>query len=58
MKGQIDYGTGRVEAASLVAMKFWADNASYPYKSHDTWFITENIRWGYMKPDYRHQRHG
>jgi nitrate/nitrite transport system substrate-binding protein len=51
MKGQIDYGTGRVEAASLVAMKFWADNASYPYKSHDAWFITENIRWGYMKPD-------
>ncbi len=51
MKGQIDYGTGRTEAASLVAMKFWADNASYPYKSHDTWFITENIRWGYMKPD-------
>lgn len=48
MKGQIDYGTGRTEAASLVAMKFWADNASYPYKSHDAWFITENIRWGYM----------
>ncbi len=48
MKGQIDYGTGRTEAASLVAMKFWADNASYPYKSHDTWFITENIRWGYI----------
>ena len=47
-KGQIDYGTGRVEAASLLGMKFWADNASYPYKSHDAWFITENIRWGYM----------
>ncbi|MGB3266488.1 MAG: CmpA/NrtA family ABC transporter substrate-binding protein [Microcoleus sp.] len=47
-KGEIDYGTGRVEAASPVAMKFWADNASYPYKSHDAWFITENIRWGYM----------
>jgi nitrate/nitrite transport system substrate-binding protein len=47
-KGQIDYGTGRIEAASPVAMKFWADNASYPYKSHDAWFLTENIRWGYM----------
>ncbi len=47
-KGEIDYGTGRVEAASPVAMKFWADNASYPYKSHDAWFITENIRWGYI----------
>ncbi|NJK75202.1 MAG: ABC transporter substrate-binding protein [Microcoleus sp. SU_5_6] len=48
MKGEIDYGTGRVEAASPVAMKFWRDNASYPYKSHDAWFITENIRWGYI----------
>ena len=47
-KGEIDYGTGRVEAASPLAMKFWADNASYPYKSHDAWFITENIRWGYI----------
>lgn len=47
-KGQIDYGTGRIEAVSPVAMKFWADNASYPYKSHDAWFITENIRWGYI----------
>ncbi|MDF0552926.1 CmpA/NrtA family ABC transporter substrate-binding protein [Kamptonema sp. UHCC 0994] len=46
IKGQIDYGTGRVEANSPLLMKFWADNASYPYKSHDTWFLTENIRWG------------
>ena len=49
-KGQVDYGTGRIEAASPVAMKFWADNASYPYKSHDAWFLTENIRWGYIPP--------
>jgi nitrate/nitrite transport system substrate-binding protein len=27
-------------------MKFWADGASYPFKSHDTWFLAENIRWG------------
>ncbi|MGV2388312.1 MAG UNVERIFIED_CONTAM: hypothetical protein LVR29_08280 [Microcystis novacekii LVE1205-3] len=32
-------------------MKFWADNASYPYKSHDTWFVTEDIRWGYIPAD-------
>ena len=49
-KGQIDYGTGRTEANSPVLMKFWADNASYPYKSHDTWFLTENIRWGNIPP--------
>lgn len=45
-KGEIDYGTGRTEANSPLLMKFWADNASYPYKSHDIWFLTENIRWG------------
>jgi nitrate/nitrite transport system substrate-binding protein len=47
-KGKIDYGTGRIETASPVAMKFWTDNASFPYKSHDTWFVTENIRWGQL----------
>jgi len=28
---------------------FWKDakgSVSYPYQSHDTWFLTENIRWG------------
>ncbi|HAJ62823.1 MAG TPA: bicarbonate-binding protein [Cyanobacteria bacterium UBA8543] len=50
-KGNIDYGNGRVEQNSPVLMKFWADNASYPYKSHDIWFMTENIRWGYIPAD-------
>ncbi|MCX7308859.1 MAG: bicarbonate-binding protein, partial [Afipia sp.] len=27
-------------------MRFWADQASYPFKSHDLWFITEDMRWG------------
>ncbi|MCM1982123.1 CmpA/NrtA family ABC transporter substrate-binding protein [Lyngbya confervoides] len=31
--------------------KYWRDNASYPYKSHDLWFLTENQRWGKIKPD-------
>jgi nitrate/nitrite transport system substrate-binding protein len=46
--GKIDYGTGKVVESYPNAMKFWADNASYPYKSHDMWFLTENIRWGYI----------
>lgn len=50
-KGKIDYGNGKVVESSPVAMKFWADNASYPYKSHDIWFITENKRWGYLPAD-------
>ncbi len=48
LEGNIDYGDGRIVKASPVAMKFWRDNASYPYKSHDLWFLTENIRWGYL----------
>jgi nitrate/nitrite transport system substrate-binding protein len=50
-KGLIDYGTGRVEQNSPLLMKFWSDNASYPYKSHDTWFVTEGIRWGKLPAD-------
>lgn len=47
-KGNIDYGDGRTEQNFAYRMKFWADNASYPYKSHDLWFLTEEIRWGYL----------
>ena len=32
-------------------MKFWAGGVSYPFKSHDTWFMAENIRWGKFAPD-------
>ena len=47
-KGNIDYGDGRTVQNYPYKMKFWANNASYPYKSHDLWFLTENIRWGYL----------
>ncbi|AFZ30508.1 nitrate transport protein [Gloeocapsa sp. PCC 7428] len=51
-QGKYDYGNGRVEDYSnSLLMKFWRDNASYPYKSHDLWFLTENIRWGYIPGD-------
>jgi nitrate/nitrite transport system substrate-binding protein len=29
-------------------MKFWRDGASYPFRSHELWFLTENIRWGVL----------
>ena len=48
VKGDFDYGTGRVEANSKYQMRYWKDQASYPFRSHDLWFITENIRWGYL----------
>jgi hypothetical protein len=46
--GKIDFGTGEVIENFPYSMKFWRDNASYPYKSHDLWFLTEDIRWGYI----------
>ncbi len=49
-KGDINYGNGRVEKGTKQFMKFWQDHASYPFKSHDTWFVTEDIRWGKFEP--------
>ena len=46
LKGDINYGNGRVAKGTKLGMKFWRDNASYPFKSHDAWFVTEDIRWG------------
>jgi nitrate/nitrite transport system substrate-binding protein len=50
MKGKFDYGTGRVVEESPHIMKYWRDFASYPFKSHDQWFVTEDIRWGKFEP--------
>ena len=50
-EGNINFGDGRTEKDFPFKMKFWANNASYPYKSHDLWFLTEDIRWGYLPPD-------
>ncbi len=46
LQGTIDYGDGRKVAKSPHIMKFWADYANFPFKSHDAWFVTENKRWG------------
>jgi nitrate/nitrite transport system substrate-binding protein len=51
LKGDINYGNGRVANATGLEMKFWKDHASYPFKSHDAWFLTEDIRWGYLPGD-------
>ncbi|HWI86422.1 MAG TPA: CmpA/NrtA family ABC transporter substrate-binding protein [Sphingomonas sp.] len=44
--GNFNMGDGRVITNAPFKMKFWAANASFPYKSHDLWFLTENQRWG------------
>jgi nitrate/nitrite transport system substrate-binding protein len=50
VKGKFDYGTGRVVENSPHVMRYWADQASYPFRSHDSWFLTEDIRWGKFEP--------
>jgi len=44
--GKFDYGNGKLVENSAHDMKFWRDFASYPYHSHDLWFLIENVRWG------------
>src|SRR3954470_7377905 len=52
-KGKFDYGIpGKVVENSPHIMRYWADHASYPFQSHDLWFITEDIRWGKFEPTY------
>lgn len=46
IQGNIDYGDGR-PARKNEFMKFFS--ASFPYKSHDTWFLAETKRWGMLK---------
>jgi nitrate/nitrite transport system substrate-binding protein len=52
LKGKVDYGDGRpVVDNSPYVMHFWDKNASYPYKSHDLWFLNEDVRWGTIPAD-------
>lgn len=51
LKGDINYGLGRVATGTDLGMKFWAGGVSYPFKSHDSWFLTENMRWGKIAAD-------
>jgi nitrate/nitrite transport system substrate-binding protein len=49
--GTIDYGDGRKVTGSPHQMKYWRDFASYPFQSHELWFLTEDIRWGALPAD-------
>jgi len=50
-KGIFNLGSDRQVTDSTLMQTYWDRNASYPFKSHDLWFLTEHIRWGYLKPD-------
>jgi nitrate/nitrite transport system substrate-binding protein len=47
-QGTVEYGDGRKVEGSPLLMKFWRDHASYPFRSHDLWFLTEDVRWGVL----------
>ncbi|GAA0595282.1 CmpA/NrtA family ABC transporter substrate-binding protein [Craurococcus roseus] len=48
LRGEVNYGDGRSATNPDLAMKFWRDHASYPFRSHDLWFLAENVRWGHL----------
>jgi nitrate/nitrite transport system substrate-binding protein len=55
-KGVIDYGDGdrkvTADVDNPLMMKFWRSHASYPFQSHELWFLTEDMRWGYLPTDF------
>ncbi|MBE9196693.1 MULTISPECIES: CmpA/NrtA family ABC transporter substrate-binding protein [Synechocystis] len=58
-KGQYTMGDGQPAIDDFQkGPLYWKDgigNVSYPYKSHDLWFLTESMRWGFHKdaiPDF------
>ncbi|WP_218080429.1 CmpA/NrtA family ABC transporter substrate-binding protein [Anthocerotibacter panamensis] len=53
LTGLVDYGDGRpVVKNSPYVMRFWKANASYPFENADIWFLTENVRWGFLPPNF------
>ncbi|MEA5573905.1 CmpA/NrtA family ABC transporter substrate-binding protein [Calothrix sp. UHCC 0171] len=53
-QGNYDMGERKINDKSFAAY-YWKDakgSVSYPYKSHDLWFITESVRWGFLPKDY------
>ncbi len=47
-KGNYVMGPGRHYKDTPLLMKYWSNYASYPFQSHDLWFITEDMRWKHL----------
>jgi bicarbonate transport system substrate-binding protein len=53
LMGKYNLGERTVDDRSM-AVLYWQDSkgsVSYPYKSHDLWFLTESVRWGFLPKD-------
>lgn len=50
--GKYNLGDGRPDINDRnLATLYWKDSrgsVSYPYQSHDLWFLTESVRWGFL----------
>lgn len=50
LMGKYNMGERTIDDRSLAVM-YWKDSkgsVSYPYKSHDLWFLTESVRWNFL----------
>lgn len=51
--GKYAMGDGKSDVGDFkMGPMYWKDDigsVSYPYKSHDLWFLTESMRWGFHK---------
>jgi bicarbonate transport system substrate-binding protein len=50
LMGKYNLGERTIDDRSMAVM-YWKDSkgsVSYPYKSHDLWFLTESVRWGFL----------
>jgi bicarbonate transport system substrate-binding protein len=50
LTGKYNMGERTIDDKSM-AVLYWKDSkgsVSYPYKSHDLWFLTESVRWGFL----------
>jgi bicarbonate transport system substrate-binding protein len=55
MMGKYDMGDGRKIDDKSMAVLYWKDSkgsVSYPYQSHDLWFLTESVRWGFLPKEF------
>jgi bicarbonate transport system substrate-binding protein len=53
LMGKYNLGERSIDDRSM-AVLYWQDekgSVSYPYQSHDLWFLTESVRWGFLPKD-------
>jgi nitrate/nitrite transport system substrate-binding protein len=49
LRGEFDFGHGKTVKNDSQMMKYWRNNASFPWQSHDAYMLTEIMRWGKLE---------